>query len=77
MHQLLTGKVLDDHAEEWIRDDKNKQNGRVDYHNLRLPFEGEGNVSHRITHAEAIYKTLHYRQERSMKFSRHFWAECK
>ena len=69
VHQLLTGKVLGEHAEEWIRDDKNKQNGRVDYHNLRLHFEGEGNVSRRITQAEAIYKTLHYRQERSMKFS--------
>ena len=42
----------------------------MDYHNLRLHFEGEGNVLHvRITQAEAIYKTLHYRQEHSMKFS--------
>jgi hypothetical protein len=45
VHQLLTGKVLGEHAEKWIRDDKNKQNGCVDYHNLRLHFEGEGNVS--------------------------------
>ena len=69
VHQLLTGKVLGEQAEEWIRDDKNKQNGRVDFNNLRLHFEGEGNVSRRITQAEAIYKTLHYKQERSMKFS--------
>jgi len=56
VHQLLTGKVLGEHAEEWIRDDKNKQNGRVDYQNLRLHFEGEGNVSRQITQVEAINK---------------------
>jgi hypothetical protein len=69
VHQLLTSKVLGEHAEEWMCDDKNKHNGRVDYHNLCLHFEGEGNVSRQITQAEAIYKTLHYRQERSMKIS--------
>jgi hypothetical protein len=56
-------------AEEWICDDKNKQNGQVDFNNLRLHFEGEGDVSRQITQAEAIYKTIHYKQERSMKFS--------
>jgi hypothetical protein len=69
VHQLLTGKVLGEQAEEWICDDKNKQNGRVDFNNVRLHFEGEGNVSRQITQAEAIYKTLHYKQEGSMKFS--------
>ena len=63
VHQLLTGKVLGENAEDWIRDDKNKQNGGVDYPNLRLHFEGEGNVSHQITQAEGMYKTLHYRHE--------------
>jgi hypothetical protein len=57
VHQLLTGKVLGEHAEEWICHDKNKQNGQVDNHNLCLHFEGEGHVSRRITQAEAIYKT--------------------
>jgi hypothetical protein len=33
---------------------KNKQNGRVDFNNLRLHFEGEGNISRQITQAEAI-----------------------
>ena len=65
MHQLLIGKVLGEHAEERIRD---KQNGCVKYHNLRKHFEGEGNVSCHIAPAETVYKTLHYRQERSMKF---------
>ena len=41
-------EVLGEQAEEWIRDDKNKQNGRMDFNNLRLHFEGEGNVSHQI-----------------------------
>jgi hypothetical protein len=53
--QILTGKVLGEQAEEWD--------------NLRLHFEGEGNISCQITQAEAINKILHYKQERSMKFS--------
>lgn len=40
VHQLLTGKILGEQAEEWIRDDKNKQNGCVDFNNLRVHFEG-------------------------------------
>jgi hypothetical protein len=45
IHQLLTGIVLGEQAEEWIHDDKDKQNGQVDFINLRLQFKGEGNVS--------------------------------
>jgi hypothetical protein len=69
VHQLLTGKVLGETAEEWIRDHKNKQNGRVDFQALQMHFEGEGNVSRRISQAEALHKSLSYKQERSMKFS--------
>jgi hypothetical protein len=69
VHQLLTGKVLGEQAEEWIRDDKTKQNGRIDFRNLQVHFEGEGNVSRRITQAEALHKSLFYKQERSMKFT--------
>jgi hypothetical protein len=69
VHQLLTGKVLGEQAEEWIRDDKTKQNGRIDFRNLQLHYEGEGNVSRRITQAEALHKSLFYKQERSMKFT--------
>lgn len=69
VHQLLTGKVLGETAEEWIRDHKNKQNGRIDFQALQIHFEGEGNVSRRISQAEALHKSLIYKQERSMKFS--------
>ena len=69
VHQLLTGKVLGEQAEEWIRDDKTKQNGRIDYRNLLEHYEGEGNVSRRITQAENLHKTLYYKQERSLKFT--------
>ena len=69
VHQLLTGKVLGETAEEWIRDHKNKQNGRIDFRALTEHFEGEGNVSRRISQAEALHKSLIYKQERSMKFT--------
>jgi hypothetical protein len=54
VHQLLTGKVLGEQAEEWIRDDKTKQNGRIDFLNLQTHYEGEGNVSRRIRPKHSI-----------------------
>lgn len=69
VHQLLTGKILGEQSEEWIRSTKAKLNGRTDFLTLRIHYEGEGNINRRITKAEAIRKTLHYKQERSLKFT--------
>ena len=69
VHQLLLGKILGEEAEEWIRDDKSKQNGRIDFNRLKTHYEGDGNISRRIATAEQIQKTLFYKQERSMKFT--------
>lgn len=69
VHQLLTGKVLGESAEEWLRDHKRKNNGRLDFQALTNHFEGEGNVSRRISQAEALHKQLVYKQERAMKFT--------
>jgi hypothetical protein len=65
----LTGKVLGEQAEEWICNNKDKQNGCMDFNNLRLHFEGEGNVSRQITQGEAIFNTFHFKQECKMKLS--------
>jgi hypothetical protein len=69
VHQLLTGKILGEQSEEWVRSNKAKMNGRTDFITLRIHYEGEGNINRRITKAEAIRKTLHYKQERSLKFT--------
>ena len=52
VHQLLLGKILGEEAEEWIRNDKSKQNGRIDFNRLKTHYEGDGNISCRIATAE-------------------------
>jgi hypothetical protein len=69
VHQLLTGKILGEQSEEWVRSNKSKLNGRTDFVTLRVHYEGEGNINRRVTKADAIRKTLHYKQERSLKFT--------
>jgi hypothetical protein len=69
VHQLLTGKVLGEPAEEWIRGIKGSHNGRMDIMALTRHYEGEGNVSRRIALATSLQKTLHYKNERAMTFT--------
>jgi hypothetical protein len=70
VHMLVTGKVLGEPAAEWIRDIERHKDGRRDIMNLTLHYTGEGNVSRRITVAQQLFKTLHYKSERSMPFSK-------
>jgi hypothetical protein len=70
VHMLITGKVLGEPAAEWIRSLEKQKDGRTDIQALTLHFTGEGNVSRRITVAEQMYKTLHYKSERALPFSK-------
>jgi hypothetical protein len=70
VHMLITGKVLGEPAAEWIRDIERYKDGRRDITNLTLHYTGEGNVSRRITVAQQLFKTLHYKSERSVPFSK-------
>jgi hypothetical protein len=62
VHQILIGKVLGEQAEEWFM--VIRMNRMVVW-----TLEGEGTIECQITQAEAVYKTLHYNRECSIKFS--------
>jgi hypothetical protein len=67
---LLTQTILGEQsAEEWVWSNKSKLNGCTDIITLHVHYEGEGNIHRRVTKADAIWKTLHYKQERSLKFA--------
>ena len=56
-------------AEQWIKDLAPQVNGRRDMEALRNHYGGKGNASRRITTAEKLRESLHYRSERSLPFS--------
>jgi hypothetical protein len=69
VHQLLTRKILGEQSEEWVQTNKLKLNGCTDFVTLCVQYEGEGNINWRVSKANAIQKTLHYKQECSLKFT--------
>lgn len=68
VHQLILGFVQGETAEEWIKGIKTRCDGRRDMRLLRDHFAGEGNTTRRISEAERLRDTLHYKSERSMSF---------
>ena len=61
--------LVDESAEQWIKNLAPRVNGRLDMEALCNHYGGEGNASRHITMAEKLRKTLHYKSERSMTFS--------
>ena len=76
VHQLILGFVQGENADQWLKPHLKQENGRTDMIALRKHFEGEGNVSRRITEAEHLRNTLHYKGERALPFS-HFITKCQ
>lgn len=76
VHQLILGYVQGENADQWLKPHLKQENGRTDMIALRKHFEGEGNVSRRITEAEHLRNTLHYKGERALPFS-HFITKCQ
>ena len=68
VHQLILGFVQGETADEWIKGIKMRCDGRRDMRLLRDHFAGEGNTTRRISEAERLRDTLHYKSERSMSF---------
>ena len=69
VHQLLMNFLVAESAEQWIKNFAPCVNGRLDMEALRNHYGGEGNASRRIATAEKLRETLHYKSERSMRFS--------
>jgi hypothetical protein len=70
VHQLIHGFVQGEIAETWVKPNKKKQNGRLDFKALQAHYGGEGNKSVRIKEAEVLRRTLHYKNERAMSFEK-------
>lgn len=69
VHQLLKNFLVSETGEQWISPLERHSDGRRDIIALRLHYSGEGNSSRRITSAEHMRETIHYKSERSMSFS--------
>ena len=69
VNQLLMNFLVAELAEQWIKNLAPRVNGHLDMEALRNHYGGEGNASRRITTAEKLRETLHYKSEKSMPFS--------
>ena len=69
VHQLLMNFLVAESAKQWINDLTPRVNGRCDMEALRNHYRGEGNASRRITTAEKLRESLHYKSDHSLPFS--------
>jgi hypothetical protein len=69
VHQIIQSLTIGENAEHWLKDIAKKNDGRKDMAALRSHYRGEGNQSRRISQAKRLNETLHYKNERAMKFS--------
>lgn len=70
VHTLLTGFLQGELTENWIRPLAPYQDGRRDMIALRNHYAGEGNSTRRISDANRIRSSLHYKSERSLPFGK-------
>jgi hypothetical protein len=69
VHQILQSLTVGENAAIWLKDLAKKNDGRKDMAALRSHYRGAGNQSRRINQAKRLHETLHYKNERAMKFS--------
>ena len=65
VHQTIWGFVQGETAETWIRKNKGKKNGRLDYQDLMDHYNGVGNTNRQVADADNLRDTLHYKSERA------------
>lgn len=76
VHELLQSLTIGENAEHWLKEIKKKHDGRQDMTALRSHYRGAGNQSRRINAAKKLHETLHYKNERALKFSQ-FVSQAK
>jgi hypothetical protein len=69
VHEIIETLTSGENATHWLKDIKDKSDGRQDMITLRSHFRGAGNQSRRISSAQNLHATLHYKNERAMKFT--------
>ena len=76
VHQLLTGFIVGQEAEHWIKGLSSQNDGRRDMEALRFHYQGSANHAQRLAFANNLHRTLNYKSERQGKFES-FLASCK
>jgi hypothetical protein len=69
VHEIIETLTGGENATHWLKELENKADGRKDMIALRSHFRGAGNQSRRISSAQGLHATLHYKNERAMKFT--------
>jgi hypothetical protein len=69
VHAIIETLTSGENAAHWLTELKNKDDGRKDMAALQAHYRGAGNQSRRISNAQGLQVTLHYKNERAMKFS--------
>lgn len=69
VHEIIETLTNSENAAHWLKDIKKKNDGRKDMVALRSHYRGAGNQSRRIANAQGLHATLHYKNERAMKFA--------
>jgi hypothetical protein len=57
-------------AKTWIKPREKKQEGRLDFHALHAHHGGKGSKTVHIQEAEALWRALSYKSERTMSFEK-------
>jgi hypothetical protein len=70
VHQILADLTQGHPPEEWISPLKKFYNGRRDLLKLKEHYIGGANTTRRITEADALSKSLHYKSERSLPWEK-------
>ena len=70
IHQLAKYFTQGEILEQWIKMHSRKQNGCIDIKSLYAHYKGAGNTTRRIAEASCLSETLHYKNERSLSFTK-------
>ena len=76
VHQIIMSYTTGETAEQWLKPHAKKANGRLDMKALRDYYRGEGNQTRRVSDAEKLRDTLHYKSEGAMPFAA-FLSKCQ
>lgn len=76
VHQIIVSYTTGENAEQWVKPHMKKENGRTDMEALRAYYRGEGNQTRRVSNADKLRDTLHYKSEGAMPFAT-FLDKCQ
>jgi hypothetical protein len=69
VHLIIKTLVVGEIAKQWVQRGFKKKTGRDDLAKLTTHYQGKENSSRRIYILENLWRTLHYKGERAMKFA--------